>query len=202
MQINEQNNSKSKSNKYFLIALEGLDCSGKSTLSNLLLERLKPSILIGFPDRNTPTGNLINKFLKKEANICAEELHLLFSANRYEKMQFIKDNLKNSNIICDRYSLSGIIYSMAKGLNYDWCKIVESLLPKPDFTFFLDINAENTSKRRNFGSEAHDKIEFQNKIYDLYIDKSEIEKLIFVDGSLKPEEMADFIIKYIKNKDN
>lgn len=197
-----KNNTLKSGKKFFLIVLEGLDCCGKSTLSQILNRKLLPSIIIAFPDRKTATGLLIDKFLQKDVHITAEELHLLFSANRYEKKGLIEMALKESHVICDRYSLSGVIYSAAKGLDYNWCKNVESLLPKADFTFFINVNVEETSRRRNFGAEAHDRIDFQEKIFDLYHEKKYSENLILIDAALSPEEMADFIIEHISNSIN
>ncbi len=39
-----------------------------------------------FPDRQTPTGALINNYLETAGNLDDRAVHLLFSANRWEKM--------------------------------------------------------------------------------------------------------------------
>ena len=94
-------------------------------------------------------------------------LQCLFSINRYEKVNFIKETLKSKSIICDRYWISGAVYSTAKGLDYNFCKEMDSKLPKPDIILFLDVNTEITMKR-TFGDESHDVKEFQDKVYSLY----------------------------------
>ena len=48
--------------------------------------------------------------------------------------------LKGNNIILDRYSASGVAYSAAKGMDFNWCKTHETGLIKPDITFFLKID--------------------------------------------------------------
>jgi len=183
---------------YKLIVLEGLDCSGKSTVCRLLCEHLQPCKIISFPKRDSVTGKIIDSFLRKEIQVSPYELHLLFSANRYEQMSYIQTELRSSNIICDRYFVSGSIYSESKGLDYEWCRSVDKYLPKPDFTFFIDIKADVTSKRRGFGTEAHDNIELQAKIYNLYLKHAEEENLVFVDGSKSSDFIVADILKKIK----
>lgn len=182
---------------YKLVVLEGLDCSGKTTVSKLLEKRLEPCIIIRFPDRSTGTGRIIDEFLKKKTEVSPHELHLLYSANRYEKAEYIASTLKHSNIICDRYWLSGAVYSSAKGLDYEWCKSVDRYLPRPDHMFFIDVSTECTSQRRGFGSEAHDIVEFQEKVYSLYKQHAKSENLVIVDGTKRPECLAEEILNKV-----
>ncbi len=48
-----------------------------------------------------------------------EDIHILFSKNRWEIIDTIKTNILNGiTIIIDRYSYSGIAFSVAKGLDF------------------------------------------------------------------------------------
>jgi dTMP kinase len=48
------------------------------------------------------------------------------------------DDLKQgTSIILDRYAYSGVAFTSAKGLNFEWCKNSDKGLPKPDIVFFL-----------------------------------------------------------------
>lgn len=183
-----------------LIVLEGLDCSGKSTISAILKKRIEPCTLYGFPDRNTEIGKLIDRFLKKEIHFSPHALHLLYSANRYEKEDALKQALENSHVICDRYWLSGAVYSAAKDLDYYWAKQCDCLLPMPDITFFIDTPVEETSKRRDFGKEAHDKIDFQAKVRGIYKEKCKEEGVFMIDGSKSPDEIVEEMLKVINSK--
>ncbi len=50
----------------------------------------------------------------------------------------IKTNILNGiTIIIDRYSYSGIAFSVAKGLDFEWCKQTENGLLKPDIIIYL-----------------------------------------------------------------
>lgn len=105
-----------------LIVVEGVDRSGKSTQSKKLVESLRyrgyKSELMVFPDRSTNTGRLINEYLSnKDCKLNDEAIHLLFSANRWENVDKIKKLLyEGLTVIIDRYSYSGIAYSMAKSI--------------------------------------------------------------------------------------
>lgn len=72
-----------------LIVLEGLDKSGKTTQIKNCLEILRADgfdvCQLSFPDRNTSTGQLINSFLREHTVVDDRTVHLLFSANRWEK---------------------------------------------------------------------------------------------------------------------
>lgn len=89
-------------------------------------------------------------------------LHLIFSINRWELKDQIVDNLnKNVHLILDRYSYSGIAYSNAKGIDYDWCLSPEKGLPKPDLVIYLKANNIcDLEKREGYGDEVYEKVEF------------------------------------------
>lgn len=71
-----------------LIVVEGLDRSGKTTQVKLLEERFlkagKKVKTMRFPDRTTPIGQMIDSYLKSQAQMDDHVIHLLFSANRWE----------------------------------------------------------------------------------------------------------------------
>lgn len=105
------------------IVIEGLDRSGKTTQCKKLIDSLEkhsiPAKLITFPDRTSLTGNVIDKYLKnKDCSLNDQAIHLLFTANRWEKVEQMKELLcKGITLIVDRYSYSGIVYSAIKNSN-------------------------------------------------------------------------------------
>ena len=55
----------------------------------------------------------------------------------------ILDDLNNGyTILLDRYVLSGVVYSAAKGLDIDWCISPDIGLPLPDIVFFLNLSIQ------------------------------------------------------------
>lgn len=71
------------------IVFEGADRAGKSTQCQQLVAHLNASgvaaELWNFPDRTTAIGKMINAYLTSQADINDAAVHLLFSANRWEK---------------------------------------------------------------------------------------------------------------------
>lgn len=80
-----------------------------------------------------------------------ETSHLLFSANRWEKNEELKQMLKRHVVISYRYSFSGIAYSIALGSDENWASKTDEGLVEPDFLIFIDIDPSETYKRENFG---------------------------------------------------
>lgn len=126
---------------------------------------------IRFPNRESPIGKMINDYLASTADMDDHTIHLLFSANRWEASKEIESKLNSgSTLICDRYAYSGVAYTSAKGYDVEWCKRPDSGLPQPDAVIFLDMPVENASKRGNYGEERYEKIDFQKKIREKYLE--------------------------------
>jgi len=118
-----------------------------------------------FPDRTTPVGMLINLYLKNELELSDEVIHMLFSANRWEAMETILDELQQGiSIVCDRFAFSGCAYSAAKGLDMSWCMEPDRGLLLPDCVFFLDVPETVGMARTDFGDERYEKGEFQASV--------------------------------------
>lgn len=155
-----------------LVVLEGLDRSGKTTQATQLLANLQAKGIsckyIKFPDRNTTIGRLLNVYLSmSEEKQNPQVIHLLFAANRFE-LNMEADLKQHQVVIVDRYSDSGVAYSMAKGLCREWCEKIEEPLPKPDLVIYLQIEAEVASKRSAFGAERYETLEFQKLVAKNY----------------------------------
>jgi len=94
-----------------------------------------------------------------------EAVHLLFAMNRWEsKQQIIEAVRQGKHVVCDRYAYSGVAYSAAKGLDFEWCKNADKGLIKPDLVFYLNANPEDIEKRGGFGEERFEKTNFQNLV--------------------------------------
>lgn len=152
-----------------LIVFEGSDRAGKTTQCNNLVKRLKSQNVdvkfMNFPNRSTETGAMLDAYLKKKDNLNNEGVHLLFAVNRWEARNEMEKLLKaGKTIICDRYSYSGVAYSTAKGLDFEWCKVAEKGLIKPDLVVYLTLSEETMAKRGGFGDERFDSTEMQKKV--------------------------------------
>ncbi len=156
-----------------LFVVEGIDRSGKSTLVAALATRYSCEI-VKFPDRATPIGQLIDKVLRKEIVIeNPQAIHLLFTANRWEVQNKVHALLKTGNVIMDRYYYSGIAYSVAQGLEKEWCLKKEDMLIQPDKVIYLDLKASTSASRKGFGEELYEKTLFLEKVTQVFLDLQE-----------------------------
>jgi len=153
----------------FFFVFEGLDRSGKSTQSKLLKKALEEA---GekvqwrcFPDRSTAIGLLIDLYLRKLVDMPDKAIHELFSANRWESMAAISEELnKGTSIVCDRYAFSGVAYSVSKGLDWDWCQAPDRGLLTPDGIFYLHVSEKVGAARSNFGDERYENVDMQGRV--------------------------------------
>ena len=108
-----------------LIAIEGLDQSGKQTQAERLRDRLKAegrkSRVVSFPDYGTSIGEEIARALQGEREYGADVMQLLYIANRYERKPDLQRWLDGGLVlVCDRYVASSIAYGEAQGLDPAW----------------------------------------------------------------------------------
>ncbi|KAJ5075414.1 thymidylate kinase [Anaeramoeba ignava] len=151
------------------IVIEGIDRSGKSTQCQKIYEYLiKKNEKIEqwkYPDRNGDIGKLIDNYLKNQSEKSDQAIHLLFSADRWEKNKLLQNKLESGiNIVCDRYAFSGVAYSSAKGLDLEWCKSTDSGLISPDVVIYLDLDPKEAQNRSSYGEERYEKLTFQSQV--------------------------------------
>jgi dTMP kinase len=138
-------------------------------LAKSLSEKHGRTELIRFPERSTTIGNLIDSYLKSASNLNDQSIHLLFSANRWERSSFVEESLNaGTNLVCDRYAYSGVAFTSAKGLDVEWCKNPDRGLPAPDCIIYLDLAIEEAAQRGQFGEERYEKVEFQKTVRDKF----------------------------------
>ena len=142
----------------FLVAIEGIDGSGKGTQAQELRQRLADCgvavQLLSFPRyEQTIFGKSIADFLNGRFG----QLHdvnpflvaLLYAGDRFESREFLTETIRSSEVvICDRYVPSNIAHQAAKldGKECDeltdWIRRIEYdiyRLPRPNLVVLLDI---------------------------------------------------------------
>jgi len=147
-----------------LIAVEGIDSSGKGTQSEILREHLESNghtvKIYSFPRYDTPLGGIVASYLRGEfgqrETIPPEAVALFYALDRYQFAEEIGEHLGNGEVvICDRYTESNLAYQGARiekeGKNEfaAWVKGVESRMPTADVVIFLDLPVEEAKKLRS-----------------------------------------------------
>ncbi|KAJ9141543.1 hypothetical protein P3X46_032068 [Hevea brasiliensis] len=183
------------------VVLEGLDRSGKTSQSSKLLSYLEglghPTELWRFPDRSTSIGQMISAYLSNQSQLDDHTIHLLYSVNRWEKSSLMETQLKSgTTLIVDRYSYSGVAFSSAKGLDFEWCKAPEIGLLAPDLVLYLDIPPEKAAERGGYGGERYEKLEFQRKVAECYLALRDPSWKI-IDGCQSMEEIQKQLQKIV-----
>ncbi|XP_040039874.1 thymidylate kinase [Gasterosteus aculeatus] len=153
-----------------LIVLEGVDKAGKTTQCARLVHALqqsgRPAEMMRFPDRSTTIGQLISAYLEKKSDLEDHTVHLLFSANRWERVPLMKKKLEEGiTLVVDRYAFSGAAFTSAKpGFSLDWCMKPDVGLPKPDLVMFLQLSPAEAALRGQFGEERYETSAFQRAV--------------------------------------
>lgn len=156
-----------------LLIIEGTDCSGKGTQSEILLEKLKNNninaIKLSFPMYDTPTGKIVGgPYLGKESickgwfkeganNVPAKVASLYYAADRLYNIDVINKYLEEGYIvILDRYVTSNMGHQAGKIKDkkerFEMFKWLEKLeydlleLPRPDIKIFLHMPYEFSKK--------------------------------------------------------
>ena len=142
------------SRRHPLIAIEGIDGSGKSTQTAVLAQMLPNAKVTKFPNYESPTGKLILHHLKTGGNFelskqeNAVDLQSLMTINRFEMLETIKKGLEDGPVILDRYFASGLVYGLYDGLEPYWLAEIHKTLPAPDLYVLLNVTVDNSFRRR------------------------------------------------------
>ena len=175
-----------------LIAIDGVDASGKQTHTDMLFEKLSNDGLnvrkISFPDYESASSALVKMYLSGKFGENPEDVNAyaassFFAADRFAS--FRTDWMKiykkpDSIIIADRYVSSNMIHQASKIDDVDeknkflnWlCELEFEIygIPKPDITFFLDMPTDFArqlmrERENKFDKNAAKDIHERNKKY-------------------------------------
>ncbi|TGN10080.1 dTMP kinase [Leptospira ilyithenensis] len=194
-------------NTNYFFVFEGIDGSGKTTLSKLVAENLKAQNRDVIWHRE-PTdglhGKKIRSFLSGRISLTIKEQLELFILDRTESVsQIISPNIeKGAIIVQDRYYYSTAAYQAGKEISAEEIIALNEKenFPKPKQVFFLDITPEEARERRkNRGGseEAFDDDHSQNRIYENYM-KILPAGTIFLDASHPLEDLVKAVMECIE----
>ncbi len=190
-----------------LITIEGTDCSGKETQSNLLVERLiKDGYKVAkfsYPNYDTPTGKIIagpylakfgeGYFPEGSTNVPPLVASLYYAADRLYNDNKIKQALEeNDVVIIDRFTHSNLAYQGARFNSkaeretfYETLETIEYKLgglTKPFATIFLHMPTDYAVQLRMGRAEKADQnerdVEYLRRTENVYLELCEKYDLI------------------------
>ena len=182
-----------------LIAIEGLDQSGKATQAQLLRDELRQggtrARVVSFPDYGTSIGEEIARALQGERDYSPEVMQLLYVANRFERKADLERWLDGGLVVvCDRYVASTVAYGEAQGLDADWLTQMQRLLPAPDLTILLDIAPELAVERKATGRDRYERdLSLLGRVRESYLRQAQHAGWVRVDGGRDKADVADQI---------
>lgn len=192
--------------KGILIAIEGIDGSGKSSLAKNIYESLlnqKYEVLLTKEPGGTQLGQQLRQLVQeKKMPICAKAEFMLFATDRAQHFhELIGPELsKKKIIISDRMADSSLVYQgYGRGLDKTMIETINTWVMnniKPDITIYVKVSANIAVQRilaRNveltsFEKEKH---EFIDKLVygfnKLYKNRNDV---IIIDGNQSMEQVT------------
>lgn len=189
-----------------LIAIEGLDQSGKATQAQRLRDQLRDegtrARLVSFPDYGTAIGEEIARALQGEREHSPEVMQLLYVANRYERRDDLERWLSGGLVVvCDRYTASSVAYGEAQGLDTDWLAQIQRFLPVADLTILLDVAPRLAVERKTVGRDRYERdLVLLDRVRESYLRQAEQPGWIRVDGERGKAQVAQEIAVLVGEK--
>lgn len=116
---------------------------------------------------------------------------------QHELLQFKHDSRKM--LILDRYTLSGVAYGTADGLDTDWLMKVQNPLIQADLHIVLDIEVAESIRRRpdrrDYYEKNAQKLQTVREVYRVLGDRSNVD---IVDGSQSESAVTNNVLDAIK----
>lgn len=169
--------------KGVLIAVEGLDGSGKSTQAHLLVEWLRS---LGAPVHHTewnssPLVASSTKKAKKQKRLKPETFHLIHAADfadRYERQ--IQPLIEVGGIVvCDRYKFTALARDGARGIDTDRIEKCYSFARDPDLTLYFKVSPDVSLSRI---SKGRSQLKYYEAGMDMNLSEDPFESYLLLQG--------------------
>ena len=192
--------------KHF-VTFEGIDGSGKSTVSNLVFEKLKSQgydVVLTFEPTDTWIGKCVQRCIVSNTDPFVTAFS--FIADRIEHCKKISKWLDQEKIvICDRYAESTYAYQGAQmqGLIKNPIRYLQELSKDriliPDRTFVFVIEPEESLKRIQNRNNLipFEKISFLEKVHKNYLRLAVERRFMKIDATEPVDEIVKICYKDI-----
>jgi dTMP kinase len=197
----------------FLLTIEGIDGSGKSSVAQALFEKLSQSTfscLLTKEPGATPLGSFIRSLVQERPfRICSEAEFLLFAADRAQHMCEVVEPalLQGKLVISDRMADSSLAYQgFGRGLNKEIIVLVNkwamhervpdlTLYIQVDYTLALERLAKRNEKITAFESEKA--AFFERVIEGFETTFKERSNVVFINGNQPIEVVIEQATKSV-----
>ncbi|MGA7368678.1 MAG: dTMP kinase [Nitrososphaeraceae archaeon] len=178
-----------------IIVLEGIDKSGKTTQSKLLVDYISSAtsfnaVQMNFPNYSTFSGIEIHRHLKGQTLYNPHALHVLFTLNRYEEKPVIERLLDEGTItVMNRYYQSNIIYGLADGITrHEWLESLDGEMPQANLIIILDISVEESMSRNSNPDINEQDKNYLRKVRNYFLKYADAYGWKIVDANNKSKE--------------
>ncbi|MEM2102297.1 MAG: dTMP kinase [Candidatus Bathyarchaeia archaeon] len=185
------------------ICIEGLDASGKTTQSKLLVKNLRQrgfdAVYTTEPSRGQ-VGRLIRRHVLYGKNRSSAVLEaLLFAADRISHVdREVKPLLdKGKIVVSDRYLYSSLAYQGAAGLELEWIEEINRWAKKPDLAIYIDIPPEIVLSRLKRKKSVMENLKNQRKVREIYLKLVKTGVLKLVEGNKPKKAVAKEILNVV-----
>ena len=187
-----------------LIVFEGIDGSGKTSLSRMfqayLLSAGTQAVWLREPT-DSPLGQKIRRLAQDEDAIAIqEELDLFIADRRWDVQANILPALRSgTTVIMDRYYYSNACYQGARGLDMeDILRANREFAPEPDIVFIIDVEVKRALARidraRAGVARLFEKKDFLEKVRARYL-ALHGPNLALIDGNPGLEQVMSDILR-------
>ncbi len=184
-----------------LIAVEGIDGSGKTTIVRHLVEELRKRgyDVVAFKEpTDSEYGKMIRQILKDRKISPEEELKLFIKDREFNVRNNILPALKDGKVvIMDRYYYSTVAYQGALGLDVERIKMLNKQFPKPDLVIILDVSPETALKRikAKRKPDRFEDVEYLRRVREIFLSLKN--NVVVVDAERDIEEVKRDVLKVV-----
>ena len=194
------------------VAFEGIDGSGKSTITGLVAEKLKKDGYKVFTTHEPTNNRVASEDLVRNRNAESYlKLFFSFTEDRFSHQLKIKEHLDMGEIVlCDRYLLSSYAYQGEviqklfenKNEAIQWMSGVSRIITvRPDLNFLLDIDPEIALERilERKQITSFEDLGYLRSVRGFYILLSS-KDTILIDASRPMKDVTEDVYKILRSR--
>ena len=165
------------------VAFEGIDNAGKTTLIEhleVMLQNKGLKVAIT-KELTSEIGSIVLEHFNNSIKLSPKLKTYLFAADRLIRFQEIITK-EYDIVIWDRYIYSALVYREMEKLDVQWVKIVNSIFPVANLTYYIDIEPLESIKRGEIAGKIcpynSEELYICREIYKRYVHKGEMVEII------------------------